>query len=151
MRTSITASTVRAITYLIEHATIVDDMNETPIREIPTRVLLESMLRTDGTIDAGELYLVANALGMSDQQVRLCIRRAVADGQLVQDGRGRRAVLHATDAMRDAFAPDVEFVRFAYDQDDGEVPWDGSWHVVAFAIPNRRDRRATPCGPASCG
>jgi phenylacetic acid degradation operon negative regulatory protein len=110
-------------------------MNDLPIREIPTRVLLESMLRTDGTIDAGELYSVANALGMSDQQVRLCIRRAVADGQLVQDGRGRRAILHATEEMRDAFAPDVEFVRFAYDQDDGEVPWDGSWHVVAFAIP----------------
>jgi len=110
-------------------------MNDSSIREIPTRVLLESMLRADGTIDAGELYSVANALGMSDQQVRLCIRRAVADGQLVQDGRGRRALLHATDAMRDAFAPDVEFVRYAYDQDAGHAPWDGCWHVVAFAIP----------------
>ena len=118
-----------------KHDTIVYEMNDSSIREIPTRVLVESMLRADGTIDAGELYSVGNALGMSDQQVRLCIRRAVADGQLVQDGRGRRALLRATDAMRKMFEPDVEFVRFAYNQDSGRAPWDGIWHVVAFAIP----------------
>ena len=110
-------------------------MNVTTVREIPTRVLLESMVRPDGTIDAAELYSVGNALDMSDQQVRLGIRRAVADGQLVQEGRGRRALLHATAAMNDALKPDVEFVGFAYDQDRGLAPWDGRWHVVAFAIP----------------
>jgi len=104
-------------------------MNDMTAREIPTRVLLESMVRPDGTIDA------ANALAMSDQQVRLGIRRAIADGQFVQEGRGRRALLRATAAMNDALKPDVEFVGFAYDQDRGLAPWDGRWHVVAFAIP----------------
>jgi phenylacetic acid degradation operon negative regulatory protein len=110
-------------------------MNVSSSREIPTRVLLESMVRVDGTIDAAELYSVANALDMSDQQVRLGIRRAIADGQLVQEGRGRRALLHVTAAMTDALKPDVEFVGFAYEQDRGLRPWDGRWHVVAFAIP----------------
>ena len=119
----------------IKHDTIVHTMNDTISREIPTRVLLESMVRPDGTIDAAELYSVANALDMSDQQVRLGIRRAIADGQLVQEGRGRRALLRATAAMNDALKPDVEFVGFAYDQDRGLAPWDGRWHVVAFAIP----------------
>lgn len=103
--------------------------------EIPTRVLVESMVREDGTIDAAELYSVANTLGMTDQQVRLHIRRLVADGQLTQDGRGRRANLRASTKLRNSIEPDIEFVRYMYDQDRGTAPWDGTWHLVAFAIP----------------
>ncbi|MFI9503286.1 PaaX family transcriptional regulator C-terminal domain-containing protein [Nocardia sp. NPDC052566] len=103
--------------------------------EVPTRVLVESMVREDGTIDAAELYTVANALGMTDQQVRLHIRRLVADGQLTQQGRGRRAILRADGEFRSSIAPNVDFVRYMYDQDRGAAPWDGTWHLVAFAIP----------------
>ncbi|WP_433656625.1 PaaX family transcriptional regulator C-terminal domain-containing protein [Nocardia sp. CA-128927] len=103
--------------------------------EVTTRTLVESMVREDATIDAGELYTVANALGMTDQQVRLCIRRLVADGQFTQHGRGRKAVLHATTATMSALAPDAEFVRYMFDQDRGAADWDGCWHLVAFAIP----------------
>lgn len=102
---------------------------------IPTRTLVESMLRADSSIDAGELYAVGNALGMSDQQVRLCVRRLIGDGQFVQEGRGRKAVLRATDAMRRSIAPDVEYLRYMYAQDRGDAPWDGVWHLVAFAVP----------------
>ncbi|MDF3340165.1 PaaX family transcriptional regulator C-terminal domain-containing protein [Mycolicibacterium septicum] len=101
---------------------------------VPTRILVESMLRADATVDAGELYDVANTLGMSDQQVRLCIKRLVAEGQFVQDGRGRKAVLRATPEMRGTIEPDLEFVRYMYAQDRGQADWDGRWHVVAFAI-----------------
>ncbi|WP_301333381.1 PaaX family transcriptional regulator C-terminal domain-containing protein [Mycolicibacterium frederiksbergense] len=93
------------------------------------------MVREDGTIDAGELYAVANALGMTDQQVRLCIRRLVSDGQFTQHGRGRRAELRATVNADTTIAPDADFVRLMFAQDRGEAPWDGIWHIVAFAIP----------------
>ncbi|BBX85686.1 putative repressor in the phenylacetic acid catabolism [Mycolicibacterium aubagnense] len=103
--------------------------------EVPTRTLVESMLRDDATIDAGALYDVANTLGMTDQQVRLCIKRMVADGQFSQDGRGRKALLRATDDLRSTVTPDREYIRFMYAQDRGDAPWDERWHVVAFAVP----------------
>lgn len=106
--------------------------------EIPTRLLVESMIREDATIDAGELYAVAAALGMSDQQVRLHVRRLVADGQITQEGRGRRALLRVGAQMFDSIEPNVEFVGFMYDQDRGAAPWDGIWHLVAFAVPETR-------------
>ncbi len=103
--------------------------------EVPTRTLVEGMVRTDGTVDAGELYAVAGELGMTDQQVRLCIKRMAADGLLVQEGRGRRAVLRETDRARRSAEPEVGFVRHMYAQDAGLAPWDGRWHLVAFAVP----------------
>jgi phenylacetic acid degradation operon negative regulatory protein len=103
--------------------------------DIPTRTLVESMIREDATIDSGALYDVANALDMTDQQVRLCIKRLVADGQFIQEGRGRKAVLRATDRVRSTITPDREYVRYMFAQDRGDAPWDGVWHLVAFGVP----------------
>ncbi|MGX1884993.1 PaaX family transcriptional regulator C-terminal domain-containing protein [Streptomyces sp. NPDC055287] len=103
--------------------------------EIPTRLLVHALVREDGTVDAGELYTVAGALGMSDQQVRLCIKRLVAEGRFTHEGRGRKALLHATADVTGVLAPEVEYVRYAYAQDHGQAPWDGVWHVFAFAVP----------------
>ncbi|WP_284574673.1 PaaX family transcriptional regulator C-terminal domain-containing protein [Streptomyces sp. 2P-4] len=103
--------------------------------EIGTRTLVFGLVREDGTVDAGELYAVAEALGMTDQQVRLCVKRLVADGRFTQEGRGRKARLHATADPTGSIAPDVEYVRHAYRQDQGLAPWDGTWHLFAFAIP----------------
>ncbi|MCA0155197.1 transcriptional regulator [Tsukamurella sp. M9C] len=102
---------------------------------ISTRALIEAMLREDATIDAGELYAVADALGMGDQQVRLAIKRLVAEGRFTVAGRGRGAVLTATDATRAGIEPDREHVRLMYAQDRGEAPWDGVWHLAGFAVP----------------
>ncbi|MFF9981659.1 PaaX family transcriptional regulator C-terminal domain-containing protein [Streptomyces erythrochromogenes] len=102
---------------------------------IGTRTLVFALVREDGTVDAGELYAVAEALGMSDQQVRLCVKRLVAEGRFTQEGRGRKARLVATADATGAVAPDVEYVRHAYRQDRGLAPWDGTWHLFAFAIP----------------
>lgn len=102
---------------------------------IGTRTLVFALVRDDGTVDAGELYAIAETLGMTDQQVRLCLKRLVAEGRFTQEGRGRKAVLRATADATGAIAPDVEYVRHAYRQDQGLAPWDGVWHLFAFAIP----------------
>ncbi|WP_436844188.1 PaaX family transcriptional regulator C-terminal domain-containing protein [Streptomyces subrutilus] len=102
---------------------------------IGTRTLVFALVRQDGTVDAGELYSVAEALGMTDQQVRLCVKRLVAEGRFTQEGRGRKARLHAAADPTGAIAPDAEYVRHAYRQDQGLAPWDGTWHLFAFAIP----------------
>ncbi|MFJ8440920.1 PaaX family transcriptional regulator C-terminal domain-containing protein [Kitasatospora griseola] len=107
--------------------------------EIPTRLLVHALVRADGTVDAGELYTVAGLLGMTDQQVRLCVKRLVAEERFRQDGRGRKAVLRAvSDATSGALAPDADHIRHAYRQDGGLAPWDGTWHLFAFAVPEAR-------------
>ncbi|MCF4138940.1 transcriptional regulator [Streptomyces sp. Tue 6430] len=112
--------------------------------EIPTRLLVHALVREDGTVDAGELYTVAGLLGMSDQQIRLCVKRLVAEGRFTQEGRGRRATLHTVADVTGSLAPDAAHVRHAYRQDAGLAPWDGTWHLFAFAIPeSRRTARDT--------
>ncbi|MFD2470605.1 PaaX family transcriptional regulator C-terminal domain-containing protein [Amycolatopsis silviterrae] len=103
--------------------------------EVPTRMLVHALVREDGTVDADELYSVAALLGMSDQQVRLCIKRLVAEGAFTHQGRGRKALLHATVDTEDAFGPTADFLRHAFRQDAGLEPWDGVWHLAAFAVP----------------
>ncbi|MFI0466205.1 PaaX family transcriptional regulator C-terminal domain-containing protein [Saccharopolyspora sp. 5N102] len=103
--------------------------------EIPTRLLVHALVREDGTVDAAELYAVAGILGMSDQQVRLCIKRLVAEGQFTHEGRGRRAQLRAVADSTGSIVPDADHLRHAYRQDLGLAPWDGTWHLFAFAIP----------------
>ncbi|MFC8918339.1 PaaX family transcriptional regulator C-terminal domain-containing protein [Streptomyces sp. NPDC057116] len=106
--------------------------------QVPTRLLVHALVREDGTVDAGELYGVAGLLGMTDQQVRLCVKRLVTDGRFTQDGRGRKAVLRAVVDPTGALVPDAAYVRHAYRQDAGHSPWDGVWHLYAFAIPESR-------------
>ncbi|GII67276.1 putative repressor in the phenylacetic acid catabolism [Sphaerisporangium krabiense] len=102
---------------------------------VPTRMLVEALIRTDLTVDAGDLYATANLLGMNDQQVRLCVKRLVAEGRFLQEGRGRKAILRATSSAERAISLDVESVTHAFHQDAGLAPWDGAWHLVGFAVP----------------
>lgn len=103
--------------------------------EVPTRLLVHALIREDGTVSADELYTIANTLGMSDQQVRLCIKRLVAEGRFTHEGRGRKAKLHATADTTRALVPNADFLRHAFQQDAGLAPWDGIWHLAAFAMP----------------
>ncbi|MEV7729292.1 PaaX family transcriptional regulator C-terminal domain-containing protein [Streptomyces sp. NPDC087917] len=98
-------------------------------------MLVHALIREDGSVGADELYTVANTLGMSDQQVRLCVKRLVAEGRFTHEGRGRKAVLHATGDTTRALAPNVDFLRHAFRQDAGLAPWGGVWHLAAFAVP----------------
>ncbi|WP_282797682.1 PaaX family transcriptional regulator C-terminal domain-containing protein [Streptomyces sp. CC224B] len=106
--------------------------------EIPTRLLVHALVREDGTVDAGGLYTVAGRLGMTDQQVRLCVKRLVTEGRFTQEGRGRKATLRAVADVTGSLAPDAAYVRHAYRQDAGLAPWDGVWHLFAFAVPEAR-------------
>ncbi len=103
--------------------------------EVPTRMLVHALIREDGTVSADELYTVATTLGMSDQQVRLCVKRLVAEGRFTHEGRGRKAELRATADTTRALAPNADFLRHAFEQDAGRAPWDGVWHLAAFAVP----------------
>lgn len=98
---------------------------------IATRALVHALVRDDGTVAADELHAVAATLGMTDQQVRLCVKRLVTEGRFTREGRGRAAVLRATAEVSD----DLEFAKYAYQQDHGLAPWDGRWRLVGFAVP----------------
>ncbi|MGO1051108.1 PaaX family transcriptional regulator C-terminal domain-containing protein [Crossiella sp. CA198] len=103
--------------------------------QVTTRLLVHALIRVDGTVDADELYRVAELFGMTEQQVRLCVKRLVGEGRFTHQGRGRKAVLHAgADTLRE-LAPELDFLRLAYRQDAGLEPWDGRWHLAAFAVP----------------
>ncbi|MEU8522815.1 PaaX family transcriptional regulator C-terminal domain-containing protein [Streptomyces sp. NPDC048577] len=106
--------------------------------EIPTRLLVHALVREDGTVDGTDLYAVAGVLGMTDQQVRLCVRRLVADGRFTQEGRGRKAVLRVVADETGSLAPDADYVRHAYRQDQGLAPWQGTWFLFGFAVPEAR-------------
>lgn len=103
--------------------------------EVPTRMLVHALIREDGSVEAGELYTVAGMLGMSDQQVRLCVKRLVGEGRFAHQGRGRKARLQASADTLRALAPNAGFLRHAFRQDAGLEPWDGVWHLAAFAVP----------------
>jgi phenylacetic acid degradation operon negative regulatory protein len=103
--------------------------------ELSTRVLVEGMIESDSTLDAGRLYRVAAACGMSEQQVRLCLRRMVAHGALVQAGRGRAARYRATRAGETLEFARTQVLPLAYAQDEGLAPWDHHWRLLSFTVP----------------
>jgi phenylacetic acid degradation operon negative regulatory protein len=106
--------------------------------EIPTRVLVFGMARADGSIASAELYDVAAACGHSDEQVRSCLRRLVAEGLLGREGTGRTAVLRTTPLGDELRLGSLQRHELAYRQDRAGQGWDGRWHLAAFAIPERR-------------
>jgi len=114
------------------------DARSTSDVEIPTRVLVLGMAHHDGTIVAEELYPVADACGLTGDQVRSCLRRLVAEGLFTRDGDGREAVYQATASGMRALGASMERTRLAYAQDAAGRGWDRTWHLVAFAIPEAK-------------
>jgi phenylacetic acid degradation operon negative regulatory protein len=106
--------------------------------EIPTRVLVLGMAHQDGTILADELAPVADACGLTADQVRSCLRRLRAEGLFTREGDGRDAVFRATPAGLRALEAAVERTRLAYAQDAAGRGWDGIWRLAAFAVPESR-------------
>ncbi|MGH9138004.1 MAG: PaaX family transcriptional regulator C-terminal domain-containing protein [Acidimicrobiales bacterium] len=102
---------------------------------VPTRVLVLGMAHADGTVDAAEVFPVADACGLSADQVRSCLRRLVAEGLFVREGAGRSARYRPTaDGLR-ALGANLERTRLAYAQDHAGRGWDRRWHLVGFAVP----------------
>ena len=108
---------------------------------IPTRVLVLGMAHEDGTIHAEELGPVAEACGLTPDQVRSCLRRLVAEGLFTRHGTGRSTTLAATERGMATLGASVERTRLAYAQDAAGRGWDRQWRLVAFAVPER-DRAA---------
>ena len=105
---------------------------------IPTRVLVLGMAHEDGTIDASELFPVAEACGQSPEQVRSCLRRLVAEGLFDRRGTGRTATFLATPRGLASLGVTIERTRLAYGQDAAGRGWDGQWRLVAVAVPESR-------------
>ncbi|MFE7526969.1 PaaX family transcriptional regulator C-terminal domain-containing protein [Kitasatospora sp. NPDC057542] len=101
------------------------------------RTVVEACFDPQGTAALDYVYDVAAAVGLSDQPVRLAVRRLEAAGILRQEGRGRKGRLVLTDAGRLRSDTDVRFVALAYAQDAGLVPWDGLWRLYTFSVPER--------------
>ena len=106
--------------------------------EIPTRVLVLGMAHHNGTIVATELHPVADACGLTSDQVRSCLRRLVAEELFTRAGDGRDAVYTATAAGMRALGASMERTRLAYAQDAAGRGWDRTWRLVAFAIPEAK-------------
>lgn len=103
--------------------------------EVTTRFVVESLVRADGTAALAEIYDTGNALGIPDQPLRLTVRRLIAAGRFVQEGRGRAGILRLAGAAAVTERHDAAFLRFAYRRDAGLEPWDGIWRLVVFTVP----------------
>jgi phenylacetic acid degradation operon negative regulatory protein len=109
-----------------------------PPTEVPTRMLVLGMLRSDGLVEAKELYPVAEACGQTVEQVRSCLRRLVGEGLFTREGEGRDARFHATASCLRQLGEDLERSRLAFGQDAAGRGWDRQWHLIAFAIPEAK-------------
>lgn len=107
-------------------------------QDLTSRSFVLGMLPGGGVIRADRLYDVGAAVGFTVHQVRLCLARLVAEGALTQQGRGRGAVFTETERHRAATGPDVDYLRYAYLQDSGQLPWDGTWHLTGFTVEEER-------------
>jgi len=105
---------------------------------VPTRLMVLGLAHRDGSVHGSELYPVAAACGISDETVRSCMRRLIADDLFVRDGEGRDAVFRPTDAGRASLEVTHQRHLMAYAQDAAGRGWDRRWRLVAFAIPESR-------------
>ncbi len=105
---------------------------------VPTRLMVLGLAHRDGSVHGSELYPVAAECGISDETVRSCMRRLMADGLFVRQGEGREAVFTATEAGKAALEVTHQRHLMAYAQDAAGRGWDRRWRLVAFAIPESR-------------
>jgi phenylacetic acid degradation operon negative regulatory protein len=123
---------------VVGDATVDGSTGSLDVLEIPTRTLVLGMAHEDGTILAEEVYPVAEACGLSPEQIRSCLRRLVGEGLFERDGEGRDASYRATAEGMRVLESTVERTRLAYAQDAAGRGWDRKWRLVAFAIPESK-------------
>jgi phenylacetic acid degradation operon negative regulatory protein len=116
----------------------VSETTVAPPTSVPTRLLVYGMAHADGTVEAAELFPVAEACGLSPDQVRSCLRRMVSEGLFERHGTGRAASYRPTEQGHRAQTTFLDRTRLAYTQDVAGRGWDHHWHLVAFGIPEAR-------------
>lgn len=105
---------------------------------VTTRLMVLGLAHRDGSVHGAEIYSVAAECGISDETVRSCMRRLIADGLFVRHGEGRDAVFSATTTGRASLEVSHHRHLMAYAQDAAGRGWDRRWRLVAFAIPESR-------------
>ncbi len=105
---------------------------------IPTRLLVFGLAHHDGSVHGSDLHTVAAACGVTDESVRSCMRRLVAEGLFAREGEGRAAVYRAGPAARSLLDVTHQRHLLAYAQDAAGRGWDRRWRLVTFAIPESR-------------
>lgn len=106
--------------------------------DVPTRVLVLGMVRSDGILAAADVHPVAEACGQSPEQVRSCLRRLVTEGLFTREGTGRDATFRTTPEGIRALSTSLDRIRVALTQDRTGKGWDRRWHLAAFAVPETK-------------
>ncbi|MEM9563301.1 MAG: PaaX family transcriptional regulator C-terminal domain-containing protein [Actinomycetota bacterium] len=101
----------------------------------PSRAFVLGLADADGHVEAGALFELGAAVGLSTTSVRLAVRRLVDSGLATSDGRGREAVISLTPAGLAQRAPDLGWTALSYRLDHNAVPWDRQWYLVSFSVP----------------
>ncbi|MDA3147949.1 PaaX family transcriptional regulator [Leucobacter sp. UCMA 4100] len=106
-------------------------------RQIAPRTIVEAFLPFTGAAPLADIYEAANLVGLSDQPVRLAMRRLIANGDIEQVGRGRAGTLTLTNIGRSRLERDRLSLTLASAQDKGDAPWDEHWRLIAVSVPER--------------
>ncbi|WP_369808038.1 PaaX family transcriptional regulator [Leucobacter chinensis] len=106
-------------------------------QQITPRTIIEAFLPFTGSASLADIYEAANLVGLSDQPVRLAIRRLIANGDIEQAGRGRAGTLTLTDVGRIRLEQDRMSLALASAQDRGDAPWDKQWRLIAVSVPEQ--------------
>lgn len=102
---------------------------------ISPRTLVEAFLPFQGAVSLAVIYDSARQVGLTDQPLRLALRRLIAAGDLEQDGRGRAGQVRLTPGGWKRLVADRGALALAFAQDAGEAGWDGTWHLLALSAP----------------
>ncbi len=94
-----------------------------------------------GVIHADDLSRVAGACGVSPEQVRSCVRRLIAEALYARVGTGRSARFEPTAKGLALLEKWSSRARWAWGLDTAVQGWDGRWHLVGFAVPERQRSR----------
>ena len=105
---------------------------------IAPRTIIEAFLPISGAAELATIYDAANSLEISDQTLRLALRRMIAMGLITQYGRGRSGTITLTAVGRGRIEQDRMGLQIARLQDTGALPWDGQWRLIAISVPEQQ-------------
>lgn len=106
--------------------------------DVAPRTVIEACFDAAGMAELDLVYAVGRAVGLTDQPVRLAIRRMEAAGELVQTGRGRKGRLTLSANALAGSSRERDYIAFAQAQDEGRIGWDGFWRLFLFSIAESR-------------
>jgi len=89
------------------------------------------LLNRRGTVWVGSLITLLEPLGLSESAVRTVLSRMTAKGWLESEREGRRSFYDLTPAGRRL----LEAGRERIYHPDWDKPWDGSWYLLAYSVP----------------